>query len=75
MDNNAREFKYLMVKGVRVLFVTKSFFSESQSFVRYSSKYLNIQFIQHKIWDESVAHALNSGLEYFMLFGKYVSCS
>ena len=56
-----------------VFFVTNIFFGENQSFVRYSSQYIEIVCLQHKTGDKSVAFAYNLGLEYLIIFvNKYV---
>ena len=38
-----------------IFFVTKFYFTESQSFVEYSPKYTYLSCLWHKTWDESDA--------------------
>ena len=45
----------------RGIFVTKFYFTENQSFAKYSPKYMEISCLGYKTCDESDAFAYNSG--------------
>ena len=51
--------------------MTKCYFPESRSFIRYSSKNMEIQCLQHKTRDESDALPLNVRPKDFIVFYFY----